>query len=68
MDRGAWQVTVHGVAKSQTRLKQRGRHECDHIFQSLICLISIFKLNVYRFDKHFPEANVTFFPPNHQQI
>ena len=22
MDRGAWQVTVHGVAKSQTRLKQ----------------------------------------------
>ena len=22
MDRGAWQVTVHGAAKSQTRLKQ----------------------------------------------
>ena len=22
MDRGAWQATVHGVAKSQTRLKQ----------------------------------------------
>ena len=21
MDRGAWQVTVHGVAKSQTRLR-----------------------------------------------
>ena len=24
MDRGAWQVTVHGVAKSRTRLKQLG--------------------------------------------
>ena len=26
MDRGAWWVTVHGVAKSQTRLKQLHRH------------------------------------------
>ena len=25
MDRGAWQATIHGVTKSQTRLKQRGR-------------------------------------------
>ena len=25
MDRGAWQVTVHGVAKSQTRLRQLSR-------------------------------------------
>ena len=26
MDRGSWQATVHGVAKSQTRLKRRGVH------------------------------------------
>ena len=26
MDRGAWQATVHGVAKSQTRLKRLGTH------------------------------------------
>ena len=26
MDRGAWQVTVHGIAKSQTRLKQLSMH------------------------------------------
>ena len=26
MDRGAWRVTVHGVAKSRTRLKQVSRH------------------------------------------
>ena len=26
MDRGAWQPTVHGVAQSQTRLKQLGTH------------------------------------------
>ena len=25
-DRGAWQTTVHGVAESQTRLKQTGTH------------------------------------------
>ena len=26
MDRGAWRATVHGVEKSQTRLKQLSRH------------------------------------------
>ena len=26
MDRGAWRATVHGVAKSQTRLKQFSLH------------------------------------------
>ena len=26
MDRGAWQATVHGVAKSRTRLKQLSIH------------------------------------------
>ena len=26
MDRGAWQATVHGVAKSQTQLSDRARH------------------------------------------
>ena len=28
MDRGAWRATVHGVAKSQTRLKQLSMHAC----------------------------------------
>ena len=31
MDRGAWQATVHGVAKSQTRLKQLSMHAQRHI-------------------------------------
>ena len=26
MDRGAWRATVHGLAKSQTRLKQLSMH------------------------------------------
>ena len=26
MDRAAWQATVHGVSKNQTRLKQLGMH------------------------------------------
>ena len=28
MDRGAWEATVHGVKKSQTRLKQLSTHTC----------------------------------------
>ena len=30
MDRGAWQATVHGVAKSQTQWKQLSMHEYAH--------------------------------------
>ena len=30
MDRGAWQATVHRVAKSQTQLKQLSSHACSH--------------------------------------
>ena len=29
MDRVAWQATVHGVAKSRTRLKQLGSRQLD---------------------------------------
>ena len=28
MDRGAWWAVVHGVAQSQTRLKQLSMHAC----------------------------------------
>ena len=31
MDRGAWWATVHGVAKSQTRLKLLSTHACTDI-------------------------------------
>ena len=31
MDRGAWQATVHGVAKSQTQLRQPSMQACIHI-------------------------------------
>ena len=33
MDRGAWQATAHGAAKSQTRLKQQHAHSSAHITQ-----------------------------------
>ena len=33
MDRGAWRATVHGVTKSQTRLKQRHTHSYTYIIQ-----------------------------------
>ena len=29
MDRGAWQTTVHGISKTQTRLKQLSTHPCN---------------------------------------
>ena len=32
MDRGAWRATVHGVAKSQTRLKRLSTHGCIYFF------------------------------------
>ena len=32
MDRGAWRATVHGVAKSQTRLKRLSRQTCTEKF------------------------------------
>ena len=28
MDRGVWQAAVHGVTKSQTRLRQLSMHSC----------------------------------------
>ena len=31
MDRGAWQATVHGVAKNRTQLKQPSTHTCTHM-------------------------------------
>ena len=33
MDKGAWRVTVYGVAKSQTRLKQLNTHMFMHHIQ-----------------------------------
>jgi len=50
MDRGAWQATVHSVAKSQTRLKQLSTHMYMCIpklfpeYTSGTCVIVIFQL------------------------
>ena len=37
MDRGAWQLAVHRVAQSQTRLKQLSTHQ----FTYLLCLYTL---------------------------
>ena len=47
MDRGAWQATVHGVAKSCTQLKRLSPHVCTYV----IC---------YRAQFEFPESNSKF--------
>jgi len=49
MDRAAWQATVHNVAKSQTLLKQLGRHalksvtivSVDICFQHIVNFIMV---------------------------
>ena len=37
MDRGAWRATVHGVAKSQTGLKQLSTHACTSFIRTETC-------------------------------
>ena len=48
MDRGAWQVTVHGVAKSWTRLKQFSTHAL-HVNYTAIKLMKKKKKILQRF-------------------
>lgn len=46
MDRGVWQVTVHGITKSQIRLKLLKTHA------RTITKINFAVKNLYRFQKH----------------
>ena len=36
MERGAWQATVHGVAKSRTRLKRLNTHTRKKLMRAII--------------------------------
>ena len=45
MDREAWRATVHGVTKSQTRLKRLSTHSHSHL--------SVYLLNLYLSFSHF---------------
>ena len=50
MDRGAWQGTVHSVAKSQTRLKRLNAHThtvTQKVLYFLFCLLFIFTCSFY---------------------
>ena len=44
MDRGAWQATIHGIARSQTQLKQLRMHSKNSVFWPLLlsCINSVF--------------------------
>ena len=39
MDRGAWQSTVHGVAKNQTRLSYYAQHSTDPLLSTFPVLM-----------------------------
>ena len=49
MDRGAWQTTVHGVAKSQTRLSARAHH----VYSFLLPVFSLHKVS-FTYSKIYP--------------
>ena len=35
MDRGAWQATLHGVSKSQARLRRLSKHDHEEVASSV---------------------------------
>ena len=47
MDRGAWQATVHGVAKSWTRLKQLNTHNTHESYSSSASLLTFDVVYLY---------------------
>ena len=56
-DRGAWRATVHRVAKSRTRLKQRSTNTCTCTFtiSAAYCLTALKILRA-------PSSHSSFFP------
>ena len=54
MDRGAWQATVHGVAKSQTRLRDFHFDGATFTSQFSLCLVKLtHKSNHHNGTHHF---------------
>ena len=47
MDRGAWWATVHGIAKSQTRLSDWHTHICIEVYNTHTCIFWIVMRNVF---------------------
>ena len=66
MDRGAWQIPVHTVGKSQTQLKRLSTHTCIHPCYQHHCTGSkhIHRLQkfpcVHLLDKHVIFQQITF--------
>jgi len=58
MDRGAWRATIHGVTKSQTRLKQLSMHAQSHIKLPGRGRVSIWTLYTYRGDHFAIHTNI----------
>ena len=40
-DKGAWQATIHGVAKSQTQLSNKLYCYCVHVRENNQCLFTV---------------------------
>ena len=55
MDRGAWQATVHGVAKSRTRLKNFTSFHCK-----IKNILGVFVFMYYLCDKYYKTITVQY--------
>ena len=58
MDRGAWGATVHGVTKSQTRLKQLSTYPCFFIYIYIYFLFYICIIVIYDCFLIFPDNSI----------
>ena len=56
MDRGAWRATVHGVAKSQTRLKQLSTY--THVYTIKLLTFDFSFLKFKKIKKHSFGQNI----------
>ena len=61
MDREAWWVIVHGVAKSRTRLSHTHTHTHTHTHASEVIMLKIFQARLQQYMNHeFPDVQAGF--------
>ena len=55
MDRGAWEATVHGVAKSQTRLSNEAQHSTHDPVTIFLIVFGLFSVGLFLLSCFLPK-------------